>query len=49
MEREAAERGNVDTTQMSWPWEPEYQMPDTVVDWVQLEDGLSGKGLLYVM
>lgn len=49
MEREAAERGNVDTTQMSWPWEPEYQVPDTVVDWVQLEDGLSGKGLLYVM
>jgi hypothetical protein len=49
MEREAAERGNVDTAQMSWPWEPEYQMPDTVVDWAQLEDGLSGKGLLYVM
>ncbi|KAF2997648.1 hypothetical protein E8E13_005309 [Curvularia kusanoi] len=31
MEHEAAERGNVDTTQMSWPWEPEAQLPDTIV------------------
>lgn len=49
MEREAAERGNADTTQMSWPWEPEHQLPDSVVDWAQLEESLNGNGLLYVM
>lgn len=49
MEREATERGNVDTTHKSWPWEPKFQMPDTVVDWTQLEDEVKGNGLLYVM
>ena len=33
MEHEAAARGDVDITQMRWPWEPEFQVPDTVVDW----------------
>lgn len=49
MEREAAERRDVDITQMDWPWEPENQLPDTVVDWAQVEDQVNGKGLLYVM
>lgn len=48
MEREAAERGRVDTTQRSWPWEPECQIPETVVDWAQLEDQVDNNGLLYV-
>ncbi|KAJ8117361.1 hypothetical protein OPT61_g1428 [Boeremia exigua] len=41
MEREAAERMNRDTTQRSWPWEPEFQIPETVVDWGQLEDQIN--------
>ncbi|KAF2632425.1 glycoside hydrolase family 72 protein [Macroventuria anomochaeta] len=49
MEREAAERGNVDTTQLNWPWEPEFQIPDTVVDWAETEDLVNGKGLVYAM
>ena len=49
MERKATERGSVDTTQRRWPWEPEFQVPDTVVDWAQLEDQVNGNGLSYVM
>ncbi|KAF1933079.1 glycoside hydrolase family 72 protein [Didymella exigua CBS 183.55] len=49
MEREATERGSVDVSQMNWPWEPENQIPDTVVDWVETEDLVNGRGLLYVM
>lgn len=49
MEREAAERGNVDISQRHWPWEPENQIPDTVVDWAETEDLVNGRGLLYVM
>lgn len=49
MERQAAERGSVDAAQRNWPWEPEFQIPDTVVDWAQVEDGVNGRGLLYVM
>ncbi|KAF3051033.1 hypothetical protein E8E11_008109 [Didymella keratinophila] len=37
-ESEAAARGNVDTSQRQWPWEPENQIPDTVADWMQIED-----------
>lgn len=46
MEREAAERGNVDLGRMSWPWEPENQLPDNVVNWAQLEDQINGGGLI---
>jgi hypothetical protein len=49
MEREAAERRTVDTSQMSWPWEPEFQVPDTVVDWAELEDAMKGNSLLNVI
>jgi|SRR5690242_1640355 len=49
MERQAAERESADTTQRSWPWEPEFQIPDTVIDWAQLGDHINGKDLLYVM
>lgn len=49
MEREAAERVNVDTTQRTWSWEPAFQVPQTAVDWAQLEDQVHGNGLLYVM
>lgn len=45
MEREAVARGAVDTAQMSWPWEPEFRIPDTVVDWEVLARG----DLTYVM
>ncbi|XPS73877.1 hypothetical protein M3J09_006010 [Ascochyta lentis] len=47
LEREAAERGNVDTTQLNWPWEPEFQVPDTVVDWTRFEN--EANALLHVM
>lgn len=49
MESEAAARGNVDLSQRQWPWEPEHQTPDTVVDWAEIEDLVNGRGLLYVM
>lgn len=49
MEREAAERGNVDISQRHWPWEPANTIPGTVVDWEQTEDVVNGRGLLYVM
>lgn len=48
MENEAAARGEVDLSQRQWPWEPENQIPDTVVDWAEAEDRVSGKGLLFV-
>jgi len=38
MEHEAEERHNIDTTQMTWPWGPEYQMPATCIDWDNVED-----------
>lgn len=49
MENEAAARGNVDLSQRQWPWEPENQIPDTVVDWAEVEDLVNGRGLIYVM
>jgi hypothetical protein len=49
MESEAAERGTVDLSQRQWPWEPENQVPDTVVDWTETEGVVNGRGLLYVM
>lgn len=49
MEREAAERGNVDISQRHWPWEPENQIPESAVDWADTEDLARGRGLLYVM
>ena len=48
MEREAAERGNVDTRQRNWPWEPEFQVPVTVVEWAEIENIAKGN-LTYVM
>ncbi|KAG9845528.1 glycolipid anchored surface protein GAS1, partial [Aureobasidium melanogenum] len=38
MERQAAERHNTATTQMTWPWDPEYQMPATCIDWDNIEE-----------
>ncbi|KAF3036191.1 hypothetical protein E8E12_006214 [Didymella heteroderae] len=49
MEREAAARGNVDRLQRKWAWEPEYQIPDTVVDWTEIEDLVNRRGLTYLM
>lgn len=49
MESEAAARGSVDLSQRQWPWEPENKVPDTVLDWTEIEDLVSGLGLLYVM
>lgn len=49
MEREAAERQAISTTQRRRPWEPEFKLPDTVVDWTQLEEEIYGRGLSYVM
>jgi hypothetical protein len=49
MEREAAERGNVDLSQRHWPWEPENRVPDSVVNWAEIEDVVKGTGLAYVM
>lgn len=36
MDREAAERGNVDISQRHWPWEPANTIPRTVIDWEQV-------------
>lgn len=33
MEREAEERHNIDVTQKTWSWEPDYQIPATCIDW----------------
>jgi hypothetical protein len=49
MEREAWGRANVDTAQRSWPWGPEFGVPESCVDWARLEELLRGEGLLYVM
>jgi hypothetical protein len=49
MESEAAARANVDLSQRQWPWEPENHFPDTVIDWTEIEERISGRGLLYVM
>lgn len=38
MERQSAERHNTDTTQMTWPWDPEYQVPATCIDWENIEE-----------
>lgn len=32
------ERASIDTTQMSWPWEPEFSEPESCVDWGQIEE-----------
>ncbi|TIA00199.1 hypothetical protein D6C88_00262 [Aureobasidium pullulans] len=44
MELEAVERHNVDTSLMSWPWGSELQMPETCIDWDNIE-GLIGAGM----
>lgn len=49
MENKAAERVSVDTTQMNWPWEPEFQMPESCVDWAQLEDSMKDDSSLHVV
>lgn len=49
MENEAAARGNVDLSQRQWPWEPENKIPDTAVDWTEIEETVNGRGLIYVM
>ncbi|KEQ63463.1 glycolipid anchored surface protein GAS1 [Aureobasidium melanogenum CBS 110374] len=38
MESQAVERHNIDTTQMTWPWDPRYQMPATCIDWDSIEE-----------
>lgn len=38
MERQAAERHNTVTSQMAWPWDPQYQMPATCIDWDYIEE-----------
>ncbi|KAH0363540.1 glycolipid anchored surface protein GAS1, partial [Aureobasidium melanogenum] len=38
MESQAAERHKIDTTQMTWPWDPQYQMPATCIDWDNIEE-----------
>ncbi|KAH0279238.1 glycolipid anchored surface protein GAS1, partial [Aureobasidium melanogenum] len=38
MESQAVERHNIHTTQMTWPWEPQYQMPATCIDWDNIEE-----------
>ncbi|KAH0402784.1 glycolipid anchored surface protein GAS1, partial [Aureobasidium melanogenum] len=38
MERQSAERYNTDPTQMTWPWDPEYQVPATCIDWDNMEE-----------
>ncbi|KAI5272586.1 hypothetical protein E4T47_04235 [Aureobasidium subglaciale] len=38
MEHEAAERCNADTAQMSWPWGPDFQMPETCIDWTNIAE-----------
>lgn len=37
MERQAAERHNTDTTAMVWPWDSQYQVPATCIDWDNIE------------
>ncbi|THW03902.1 hypothetical protein D6D26_03134 [Aureobasidium pullulans] len=44
MELEAVERHNVDTSLMSWPWGSEPQMPETCIDWDNIEE-LIGAGM----
>lgn len=48
LEREAVERGNIDMTQMNWPWEPEFKIPDSCVDWAAVENIMRLDGLIYV-
>lgn len=38
MERQAAERQYTDTSQMAWPWDTQYRMPDTCIDWDNIEE-----------
>ncbi|KAG9603021.1 putative cytochrome P450, partial [Aureobasidium melanogenum] len=38
MERQVVERHNTGMTQMTWPWDPEYQMPATCMDWDNIEE-----------
>lgn len=37
VEHEGKEIGEVDMTQMSWPWEPEFSEPESCVDWGETE------------
>lgn len=47
VEREAAERGNV-MTQMNWPWELEFKVPDSCVDWEAVGDMVRPDGHIHV-
>lgn len=38
MEREAEERHNIDVTERTWSWGPEYQIPATCIDWDNIEE-----------
>lgn len=38
---EETERGRMNMTQLSWPWEPGFQEPDSCVDWMEVEERLS--------
>ncbi|KAI5204395.1 hypothetical protein E4T38_04687 [Aureobasidium subglaciale] len=38
MEHEAAERCNADTAQITWPWGPDFQMPETCIDWANIAE-----------
>jgi len=38
MEREAEERHNIDVTERTWSWGPEYQIPATCIDWGNIEE-----------
>ncbi|KAK6000292.1 hypothetical protein QM012_003924 [Aureobasidium pullulans] len=38
MERQAADRRKTNTAQMTWPWDPRYEMPGTCIDWDNVEE-----------
>ncbi|CAD0110411.1 unnamed protein product, partial [Aureobasidium uvarum] len=44
MERQAAERIDVDVTQGTWPWGPEFQMPATCIDWDNVDELVGSLG-----
>jgi hypothetical protein len=38
MQEEAKIRPDVDVTQLSWPWGEEHQMPESCLDWPNIDD-----------
>ncbi|KAF2124341.1 glycoside hydrolase family 72 protein [Dothidotthia symphoricarpi CBS 119687] len=40
VEPEIVQEASVDTTQISWPWEPEFREPESCIDWEQTEKSL---------